>query len=524
MPSPRQHSPITKSEARWLAASSTLVIFLTTLPYLVCLLSAGPEMTFTGIMVNPSDGFSYLAKIRMGWEGNWIFHLPFTTERGPGAYLNLFYLALGHIARLLHLPLPLIFHIARILGGYWVLVLVYGITARITDSIGLRKLMWLFVALLSGFGWIVEKFGFGYSYYVKQTILSSSTFYTLLLNAHGPISIAIMLTMFMMALAAKSYSPRNLLGFCVLSLSLAVILPFAVVTVYLVLACTLAVLRLRDGAFSPFQLAMTLVGGITTVPMMLYMHFAVQNDPTLSEWSLQNLTPSPSILNLIVAYGLLVVFLVPGVKQAWKRRSDWDVLLITWIVAVFIAMYIPYSLQFRFSVGMHIPIAILAAEGLVASIRSPAAQWSLIALMGTNTLYLTANLIGRAPTSVAIHNYELMYISKQEENAYSWLEANVAPDKIVLGSPPSGLLIPAFAGQKVIYGHTMETVAAVKKKQWVMDFFTGKTDGERFLKEFGVDYVILGPREKAIGHIDPSTLPLREVFQSGDVKIYKVEG
>ncbi|HXV97312.1 MAG TPA: hypothetical protein VEC93_02745, partial [Anaerolineae bacterium] len=64
---------ITSQEWRWAIGWSIAVVFLSCLPYLIAVLTAPQGWQFAGILVNPYDGHSYLAKIRQGLEGNWLF-------------------------------------------------------------------------------------------------------------------------------------------------------------------------------------------------------------------------------------------------------------------------------------------------------------------------------------------------------------------------------------------------------------------------------------------------------------------
>lgn len=93
------------------------MLLLSLLPYLLCTAAAARAgVVFTGLLLNPPDGFTYLAKMRMGLQGQWLYHLPFTLERGPGAFLFSYYFALGHLARIVELPLPVVFHVARLVS------------------------------------------------------------------------------------------------------------------------------------------------------------------------------------------------------------------------------------------------------------------------------------------------------------------------------------------------------------------------------------------------------------------------
>jgi hypothetical protein len=520
---PDPYRLVSVEENRWLAMGIAVVILLTSLPYLACLLAAGPEMIPTGVLVNPSDGMSYLAKMQMGWQGKWIFHLPYTAEEGPGAWLFLYYIGLGHLAKLLSLPIPFAVHIARVFGVGMMLLVTYRLIAHISDDIRLRRLMWWLVALSSGLGWIVQKFGLGYSYYEAQIILYSNTFYCLLANAHFPIALALMLAILLQGIQAHPLRTSKIAQAIVTTWILAIILPFSVVASYLILGASLLLIWARDKSFPRSQFILSFIAGGASVPILLYMQMATQADPTLKEWSLHNLTPSPSLVGLFIAYGLLFIFAVPGIKQAWERKSDWDILLATWVIAILILMYLPFSLQYRFSLGLHIPMAILAAMGIERTLSNKLTRTLALAIMGSTTLYLTVNLLGRTPANVAINNYPLMYLSKDEAAAFDWLRNNVASNKTVLGAPESGVLIPAYAGQRVVYGHIIETVDAARKIGLVKDFFANKINQQNVLQEFAIDYVLIGKRENALGKVDTTNLPLKQVFESGNTHIYNVQ-
>ncbi len=89
----------------------------------------------------------------------------------------------------------------------------------------------------------------------------------------------------------------------------------------------------------------------------------------------------------------------------------------------------------------------------------------------------------------------------------------------------SGLLIPAYTGLRVIYGHPFETVDASQQEQAVMDIYSGKMDAaaaEAFLESTGRStFVFYGPRERSKGAL-PHTSRLTPVFHQGNVTIYSV--
>ena len=78
---------ITSTERRWLLTRSIGVLALASLPYLAGALAAGPDRVFSGLQVNPLDALSYLAKMQIGYHGDWLFSLRYTTEVGSGSFV-----------------------------------------------------------------------------------------------------------------------------------------------------------------------------------------------------------------------------------------------------------------------------------------------------------------------------------------------------------------------------------------------------------------------------------------------------
>ena len=101
------------------------LLLMITIPYLAGFQASGADVQFGGFLINPVDGNSYLAKMQLGYQGDWKFTLPYTEDPGGGAYLFLFYIILGHLARLIGLNLIYVFHGARLLGALWLTLMIY---------------------------------------------------------------------------------------------------------------------------------------------------------------------------------------------------------------------------------------------------------------------------------------------------------------------------------------------------------------------------------------------------------------
>ena len=174
----------TAQEYKWLIVWTVVVVAAASVPYLIAYLTTPDDLFYLGFLSNPEDGHTYLAKMRQGWQGDWLFHLAFTPEPHQGEFLFTYYLFLGHLARWFGLPSILILHVARAVNGALLLVVVYYAAAQFFSEIAQRRFAFWLIAAGSGFGWLVTFFG------VMSTDLwvpEGYVFYSLFVNPHFPL-------------------------------------------------------------------------------------------------------------------------------------------------------------------------------------------------------------------------------------------------------------------------------------------------------------------------------------------------
>src|SRR3990172_738043 len=113
------------------AGLSALALLLVNLPYLVAPSLTAPQSNFSGFLLNPIDGHSYLAKMRQGAAEPLEFRLPYAAEPGDGALLFVYYLVLGRVGSRVGLaPLTMV-HSARVLGAAAMFAATYLFVKRI---------------------------------------------------------------------------------------------------------------------------------------------------------------------------------------------------------------------------------------------------------------------------------------------------------------------------------------------------------------------------------------------------------
>jgi len=539
---------MTRREWAWVAALAVAMVCVVNLPYLLAYAApASAQHVFTGILFNPLDGNSYLAKMREGWRGEWRFTLPYTAQPGPGVFIFTYYLLLGHLARWTGASIELTYHLARAFGGLTLLITNYHFLAHFFDSFRSRLAVWLFFAFSSGLGWLaVPLGGFTSDLWVAEAI----PFLSLFGNAHFALTWALMLWVFVWTLPGLAVEACGLQGdqkpaakrlalTALAVTALAQTQPLALLTVGMVLGVLTLWQAVSRRAIVFSDLLPLLVVGLFAAPWLIYDFWATATQPALAAWNAQNLTPSPPLWDALLSGGVPLLFAVPGIVVTARRRSlrpsgsraPRDLAPLVWLALTALALYAPFSLQRRLSLGIWTPLVILAAIGLrdvvwphlaVADARQ-GMPWRPLALAGIVVLALPSNLLVYTATLGAILRpdpQQRIFLTRDEADALEWILDDTPPGALVLASPATGLYLPARTDARVIYGHPFETVDADTHRQAVEDFFAGRFSPGSFFAQYPVNYIFYGPREKALGSLPPLGNDWRILFQQGEVTIY----
>ena len=523
-------------EWRWVVLVTMALVIASSLPYLIAWMMAPEGAHFTGLLVNPLDGHSYIAKMRQGLDGRWRFRVPFTPEPHEGAYLFLLHIALGHVARWTGVPLIAVYHGGRVLAGVVLLLVADRFIALLGGGRGQNRLTLLLLGVSSGLGWLVGPIGYLSS---DLWVPEAFVFYSILDTIHFPLAIALMLVV-LMALARPGREPgwRAALVAAVASVGLGVVQPFGMIPVYATMALWLALRWLRDRHVAWRAIGWRAAAGLVALVYPLYGVLAIRANPVLAGWSAQNQTPSPAVWDWLLSFGLMAVLAVPGAIVAARRRSDGDLLLLAWVVAAGAGMYAPLALQRRLALGLQVPVALLAAAGwwevIRPRVRMRLRRLTATAIVGFSALthlFLMAMLV-----LAAVGGEPRFYLSDGEWVALEWLRKEVDHDQVVLCAPETGMFVPAWAGQRVVYGHPFETVDTERRKAQVEAFWSGEMNAAEqssFLQENHVGYVLVGPRELQFADcglqvagcaLQIAALEGEPVFEAGDARVYRVNG
>lgn len=522
---------ITSREWRWAIGWAVAILGLSCIPYFIAGQLAPDGWQFAGFLVNPLDGHSYLAKMRQGYNGSWLFHLTYTPEPHSGAFIFTFYLALGHLAALTGLSLIGVFHLARLVSGFVLLATAFRLVALVTPHPPERRLAFGLLISASGLGWLGAILNtFPVDLWVPEAFVP----YSIYANPHFPLGMALMLVIFQMVIWPEAQFSANTTVLTLVAglagLLLALVLPFALLTVWAVLAAVILTSYLSRRGLPWPQIWPTLGVVIFAAPVIAYDYRLSVAHPILSGWSRQNITPAPPVLDVLLGYGLVGVLAVVGgwivIRQGLKSTPA-ERFILLWAVTTLVLVYLPLNLQRRLINGWHIPLCILAALGLsrwTGLTRLPPAYRRLarnvvVATGALGTLFVwSIPLLGMLTPPDQSETTARFFLRREEAIALNWLRENTRPGDVVLASPRLGMFVPGYTGARAFYGHPFETVNAKAKKTAVEAYYRGNTNNISPRPNF----IIYGPSEQALGKPAlPAQYPA--VFAANGVTIYRVK-
>jgi hypothetical protein len=145
-----------------------------------------------------------------------------------------------------------------------------------------------------------------------------------------------------------------------------------------------------------------------------------------------------------------------------------------------------------------------------------------IGLAATSNVLLVAGSCADAwaQSPVMFHNHA-------ELDTLDWLEAHTKAQDIVLCAFETGNYIPARTGNRVFLGHGPETVRSDQKREMVARFFDPRTPDtwrQWLLREYDIAYLVIGPRESALGGFNARGVPyLFPAYGNDEYHIYRVK-
>jgi len=540
-----------RPELRWAALFAAAFMLLTCLPYLFGLYLRQPGWYYSGLLTNPDDHNVYLSYLRQAHDGRVFFTDMFTTEHQPSRLVNVYFLIFGFGARLAHLPLPIAYHLARVVSGWLLLMSVYWLASQVLAGVASRRIALALVATASGLGWLFRAQGgqphpidYGPGLVMPEAI----TFLTLLLNPLFAFSMLLMvatLGLAVHAFASGSFRSAALAGLS--ALVLGNIHSYDLIPVGAVLAVYLLFALLTRRAPPRALLLAALIGLIASPALLHQLWLRSMGDMTIIVKLVGPPALAPPARYLALGLGLpLGLAAVAAAKALSRGSSDATRLLAIWLVVGFALVFAPVPFNRKLAEGLHVPVCLLAVAAVEPLWRPlPRRAWQLGAVLillclPSNVLYLkraVGDLIANNQTYV-VNLMPPLYLRRDQYQALRALDDAASPSDILLANTFLSSYAPSIAGVRVYLGHWSETLHYQDRKVNELAAFlrAGTPDAEReaFCREEGITYVVrdrtiydsifLPPAERAAGGFDPDgSAWLSRVYQRDRVSIYRVK-
>lgn len=529
---------------RWLWLWIAAILTVNLVPYAGVAAMAPPGKVFLGSLLNTDDTAQFLAAMRQGSQGRWLYRNPFTPEDTSPVLMYPLYIAWGRMTGWTGLDRVVALHLLRLIGVTLLSVVIAHLAQALLGH-GLRADLWrtafLVVVFSSGLGWLAAFLPqeIGTRLMADLSLIEMSTFQSMYVVPHFAWGLMLqLLTVFCLLRAVEcSKEPRVswrwALGGGLACIGMGMVYPFALVVVCAVVggAALLALVTRREGARAALWTALTILA--FAAPLVAYYAFVFGADPLWHATHVAgNTTGSPSLLSTILGYGLVLVMAVFGAvwlvrRRLWREHGAG--LLLVWVVIQGLLPYAPVPFQGRFAAGWHAALSLLAAVGiewLSSRFRPSTAQRSRnIATILTIPSTLLILLAG--PYMAITQGTYPFFLPREELRAVDWVAEHAVERDVAMASYAIGNTIPTRAPGRVVAGHQFGTYQLDEKLASIERFYGAEaSDAERLgiLRRYGVTLVYHGRIERRIGAFDPTQADyLEAVYDEAGIVVYAVD-
>jgi hypothetical protein len=490
-----------------------IILFVNNLPLLIGYLGQKDDLKFLGRrFVNSQDVYTYVSFIEQAKQGKVLFENLYTTDPQQPALLRPSYFFIGKFAHLTGLSSIAAYHLSRIILTILFILTLYGFLGIFFKKSRITAL--IFVLISSGLGFLL---GGLFKNSIDLWVPEAITFMSLAEAPHFILAQLLMILVFWNFLK-KRYFFTGLFLF-ILSLEH----PFNLFPIFV----TFVILLLWERKLSLSMIWMILFSAAG----LGYQLFELATNPVLRSWSTQNILLSPDPISYFIGFGLLIPLAIIGGESFLNEQNEERRLIIVWFAASFILPFFPVAFQRRFIEGVHIPLAILAIEGVFLLAR----KWEKL----SKPVFIGLMLLIVSLSSFSLITQDIKEINKDSSSNYyyhlfpaeisamKWLKTNSKESDGVLSNWFYGNIIPGIAGRRVYLGHKIQTPDFDKRVENINKFIVNKNDQEaaRFLEQNRIKYIFLGNNDSILTYgFKPKEKPyLSQVFNQSGVTIYQVK-
>ncbi|NJL93795.1 MAG: hypothetical protein HC915_08690 [Anaerolineae bacterium] len=416
-----------------------------------------------------------------------------------------------------------IFHLARVATSFFMFSAIYQLGAAVWTRLRPRRLFFSLTAVGSGLGWFVlvlDNDAIAPDLFVPEAFPLLAAYS----NPHFPLAIGILavmaaqfITVFRPGYKEAPTADNGGLLILLLTVILTLVSPPGVLAMGGMLTVYTVVRAYRTRKLPWHEARWGAMVILPAAPFALYYLAVFAFNDVLSGFNDQNITQSPNPILFIFGYGLLLLIAVPGLVRAVRRfEPDGDQMMLCWVVAGVISIYLPFALQRRMFIGLIFPVVYFGVRALEDYwVNQVPKRWQapLLLLLFVFILPTHAFTFG-APLALTVVNPEFgadnfLNLNSDYIRAFDWLNANAEPGEVALAARSPALWLPARTSLRVVYGHPFESVPAEERLNQMRAFYRGEDCSTLVTGEglpFQAHYILWGPAEEKTGEVTSDDL------------------
>ncbi|MDR3708535.1 MAG: hypothetical protein P4L33_09550 [Capsulimonadaceae bacterium] len=498
--------------AIWMLIATAVVLAL--LPDIAGWIQSRPDHVYVGFSYNIDDCYVYMSWARQAFDGHFFARNLFTNAPQLGRQFNLFFLLLGNVCRVMHLPIVAGFEIARIGFGAALLWLIYRFTLwALPGSAAARLTSFALSSLGTGLGWIFSARWIHKNHDISMAPVDTwqpegFTFLSLLLSSLFVVSTLLIVACIFFLLRAEeraSWRDAVFAGLCAFVLgnihSYDVLHIAAAWGLYLLVKC-IALGKIDWAGWGRAGIA-----GLLCVPTVAYQFYLYRIDPIFHARA-QVPTLSFGFWTYALGYGLTFFFALAAVVmlvrahafRGYWRSESMPLMLVCWVVGVFALVYMPASFQRKMIMGIHIPLCLLAGAAVAYTSAWLASRTKAVTLDFLPVLVVLLSIpsglvwIDRDIRHINAGNSETQspsFLTGDDYRVFDWIRANTKPTDSIAGVPSQMLFVPANCDRRVWCGHWGETPNYPEKVRETIWFSKGQLgDPSAFIEQTRAQYLV----------------------------------
>lgn len=485
-----------------------------------------------------------------GEEGHWLVTEKYYNQPHTPSLFQIVYLYLGKLGGLGGLGPPQIYHGARIILGFILLLVIGKLVMHIFPS------AWSIVAYLlivtAGSWPILVKLGDTYrfsTHWGGWSVIDSLQRITFI--PHVLLG-QIFLVFFVWKFSDKSLKLPKLFMLWNLGLVAGIIFPPVLITIYAIFVVLSVIEVITDKSLKLLKsFMMGRIGFIVfTLPALLYTQIMFKVEPwkALAVFDIQHRSILP-YAEYALALGPMLPLGLLGLLVALFKKEKRFFPFISWVLALgllfFFFEHVPQQSPTRFTqMLINIPLGILATY-LFYWLWQIGGRFRRLVKGITIIIIITVILLGlsvmfsmvgwktnevkwkREATWLYPVGVQLVYPLADFMDGVTYLKNNTKTTDVVLAYEAAGNYIPAYGGNFVYLGHA-NTPDEDMKLKIAKEFFSGEMtvdEAKAFLTKENIKYIYFGPQERELANINDLSVDykfLNSIFRNNRVIIYRV--